>query len=232
MNFVNQKLSKIVLLALLLLLPACKEDKAEFFNSVRDLKSKKSWGLNSAHEGTPYFVHSELNLTWDSNNPDIITLPQFSFTSHKNEHISEKQMLGKNSIIAFVFTSCKHMCPLIVKNLAELKKNKSVNSTAEFYLVSVDPSTDTPQKLKAFAKKMKVDDLANWHFLTGEKNQVLNLAREVFKADAQAQDKLEKTAFVHTENLYILDNKSRLRGIYNSNSPSDQKKIVDLLNQI
>ncbi|MCY1259632.1 hypothetical protein D3C76_845110 [compost metagenome] len=73
-------------------------------------------------------------------------------------------------LLNVVFTSCGDACPLITRKLKEVRTAMGEDLARRVYFVSlsVDPTNDTPEKLKEFARKNGADD-PNWLFLTGDK---------------------------------------------------------------
>jgi protein SCO1/2 len=74
-------------------------------------------------------------------------------------------------VINFMFTTCTSVCPPMTANLKRLQtllgeRSKDVNLIS----ISVDPQTDTPERLKDYANKFKVQP--GWYFLTGDKADV------------------------------------------------------------
>lgn len=72
-----------------------------------------------------------------------------------------------------IFTHCNDACPLITRKLREVREAMGSELAAQVTFVSVssDPLNDTPEVLKAFARKQGVDG-PNWLFLTGDKASV------------------------------------------------------------
>ncbi|WP_460415287.1 SCO family protein [Pseudomonas sp. microsymbiont 2] len=72
-----------------------------------------------------------------------------------------------------IFTHCNDACPLITRKLREVREAMGPELAAQVTFVSVssDPLNDTPEVLKAFARKQGVDG-PNWLFLTGDKASV------------------------------------------------------------
>lgn len=84
---------------------------------------------------------------------------------------------GRPLVIAMVYTTCAHTCPLI---LADLKQLEGALTPAQragmgFLLVSLDPKTDTPAQLSRFAADSRLDP-ARWTLLTGTDTDVRMLA--------------------------------------------------------
>ncbi len=79
---------------------------------------------------------------------------------------------GRIVVIHTFFTHCEAACPLIVRKL--LKVRKALGPLAEritFISISIDPERDTPERLRAFAKRHGAD-VPGWIFLTGRKADV------------------------------------------------------------
>lgn len=75
---------------------------------------------------------------------------------------------GRVVLLNVIFTSCSDACPLITRRLQEVRE--AMGDSAEgvhFVSLTSDPANDSPQVLKAFAKKHGVDT-AHWTFLTGD----------------------------------------------------------------
>lgn len=70
-------------------------------------------------------------------------------------------------VLSFIYTSCTDICPLTTAKLAEVaeKLGDKVGKSIFFLSLSVDPETDTPARLKAFASAFHVPK--GWLFLTG-----------------------------------------------------------------
>ena len=73
-------------------------------------------------------------------------------------------------LINVVFTSCKDACPLITRQLTEVRDQLGERFGKEVFFVSLssDAERDTPAALKAFAAKQQAD-VPGWIFLTGKK---------------------------------------------------------------
>ena len=79
---------------------------------------------------------------------------------------------GKVVIINSFFATCTGSCLPLTRNLEKLqaalgpRMGKEVNIIS----ISVDPTVDTPARLKAYAKKVNAG--SGWYFLTGSKESV------------------------------------------------------------
>ena len=78
----------------------------------------------------------------------------------------------KTVVVNFIFTSCTMLCPTQAATMSEVQRTlgKRVGRDVALISISIDPATDVPQRLKAFAKKF--DAGPGWHFVTGKKPQI------------------------------------------------------------
>jgi protein SCO1 len=85
---------------------------------------------------------------------------------------------GRNVAINFIFTTCTTVCPVLTATFrrvqGELEKSQS---DIKLISVSVDPTVDTPERLRDFAGKFKAG--AGWTFVTGEKSDIDTLLRQL-----------------------------------------------------
>ena len=76
-------------------------------------------------------------------------------------------------LINFMFTNCKDACPMATHKMMQVRDllAESIKDEVWFVSISIDPEQDTPGSMKAFAKKLQVDE-SRWLFLSGEKQNL------------------------------------------------------------
>ena len=86
---------------------------------------------------------------------------------------------GKKVAINVIYTSCKDECPLETARLAQLAQllGERMGRDIFFYSISIDPDTDTPQVLKAYAAKFGIGP--GWLFLTGTKEDIRAVTKKI-----------------------------------------------------
>lgn len=79
---------------------------------------------------------------------------------------------GKVVLINAFFARCKDSCPVMAGKLSHLQDllGDQFGKDVFFLSFSVDPETDTPEKLKAYAERFHAKP--GWLFLTGKKENV------------------------------------------------------------
>jgi protein SCO1 len=87
---------------------------------------------------------------------------------------------GKVVALNFIFTTCKTICPPMGANFAGLKKimdSKVKSGELVMLTISIDPDTDTPDRLKAWSKRFNAGQ--GWTLLTGKRQEVFGLLKSL-----------------------------------------------------
>ena len=125
---------------------------------------------------------------------------------------------GKSVAINFVFTTCTAICPPLTATFRKVQlEARARGLDVQLISVSVDPTVDTPERLKAFAKKFSAEP--GWTFVTGEKAEIDLLLQALGVAVVNKND---HTPMVLIGNE-VADHWTRTYGL------SSPKKIVDLV---
>jgi cytochrome oxidase Cu insertion factor (SCO1/SenC/PrrC family) len=120
--------------------------------------------------------------------PDVELVDQDGQTVHLYTDLVK----GRVAALSFIFTTCTTICPLIGANLGRLQSELGELLGEEISLisVSVDPATDTPQRMKEWGAQFGAKH--GWSLLTGDKEKVDQLLRIVGLAvspSSQRQDR-------------------------------------------
>ena len=124
---------------------------------------------------------------------------------------------GKTVAINFIFTTCTTVCPPLGATFARVQKELA-GRDVHLISISVDPATDTPERLKAWGEKFKAGP--GWTLVTGAKPQVDELLKALGAATASPSD--------HTPTVLVgNDAKGQWTRAYGLAPPS---KLVQLIN--
>ncbi len=79
---------------------------------------------------------------------------------------------GRTVVIIPFFTTCTGVCPPMNATMGRIQKELGPRVGKEIHLISisVDPTTDTPPRLKEYAAKFHAQP--GWSFITGKKENV------------------------------------------------------------
>ena len=118
------------------------------------------------------------------NIPDIEVLDQ----NGRKIHFYTDLVKGQTVVINFIFTTCTTICPPLGATFARVQKElgDKVGRDVRFISISVDPATDTPERLKAWGAKFHAGE--GWTFVTGNKPQVDELLRVLGASSARRED--------------------------------------------
>lgn len=176
-----------------------------------------SQNKNQAQE-LPYFNTPDFTPTWPDKNTEayqkLHTIPSFNFTDQNGKSINNKTVDGKIYVADFFFTRCGSICPKMTDNMSVIAKTFLHNDTVMILSHSVTPQLDNVQVLKTYAEHKNITN-PNWHLLTGDKDQIYNIARRGYFADDAVGYNKDVSQFLHTENFILVDKHGRIRGVYN-----------------
>ena len=136
-------------------------------------------------------------------------VPAFDFINQDSQAITNDFYKGKVYVVEFFFSSCTTICPIMNRNMLQVSKEFASQENFGIASISIDPSFDTPQVLKAYASRYKATH-PNWNFLTGDKDTIHKLSNEGFKLFA-AQDKDEIDGFSHSGLFALIDQNGVVR---------------------
>lgn len=115
--------------------------------------------------------------------PDIAVLDQ----NGKQLQFYSDLVKGKTVAINFIFTTCTTICPPLTATFRRVQQDLVQNApAAQLISVSVDPATDTPQRLRDFAGKFKAGP--GWTFVTGDRVEIDSLLKALGVAVVDKND--------------------------------------------
>ena len=101
--------------------------------------------------------------------------PDFLLTNQDSILISNDDMIGKVYVLEFFFTRCPDICIEMNQNMKLLDEEFGDSNDFGIVSITIDPNNDTPSVLKKYSEALDVKS-QNWHFLTGEKDYIYDLA--------------------------------------------------------
>jgi len=136
---------------------------------------------------------------------------------------------GHRVAVTFMYTRCPlpDFCPLMDKQFAEVQQAiRKSPELADVRLVSVtlDPVFDTPAVLAQHAKALDADPRL-WHFVTGDRDEVLGFAKRFGVITEPGEP---STSVVHNLRTAVIDPQGRLVKTYSGNMWSPAELVADL----
>jgi len=152
------------------------------------------------------------------------SIPDFGFINQDGDSISQRNFEGKVYIADFFFTTCPSICPKMTNTLFRVQEK--LKGVKDFGILShtIDPEFDTPEKLKAYARKNKSDSTL-WNFVTGDQETIYDLCENDYMAFAK-KDSLAEGGYLHSGFLILVDKHRRVRGAYDGTRPEMADSIA------
>lgn len=143
---------------------------------------------------------------------DLLTIgkaPKFNLTDQNKQTISNDTYKGKVYVIEFFFTSCPSICPVMNRNMKFVQGSFASNTNFGIASISIDPEHDTPEVLKKHAEQIEAKGI-NWHFLTGDKKTIFEMANKGFNLYVGENPKVNG-GFEHSGLFALIDKKGNIR---------------------
>lgn len=201
---------KIVLLGLLMIMMSCKDGSKEA-SAAETVRTEKA------------------DIEKDISDMSIFNLPSH-WTTQDGIDIELKDLRGKVVAMVMIYTSCRAACPRLIADMRNIEKQipEDKKDNVQYVFVSIDPETDTPERLKEFAKENLMED-DKWLFLRGTEDDT----REFAAVLAVNYKRISPIDFSHSNIISVFDQEGELvhqqEGLGVDNIETVQA-IIDLAN--
>lgn len=135
----------------------------------------------------------------------------FNLTSkwktQNNETILLKDLKGQVLVAVMIYTTCQAACPRLVADMRNIEKAVPAKYVEDikYVFISIDPETDIPSRLKAFAQENYLDDEQHI-FLQGTADNV----REFANVLAVKYKEISPIDFSHSNIISVFNPKGEL----------------------
>jgi protein SCO1/2 len=105
-------------------------------------------------------------------------------------------------VMVMIYTTCKAACPRLVADMRNIEKQvpEEKKKDVQYVFVSIDPETDTPERLKTFAKENEMEN-EKWLFLRGTEEDT----REFAAVLAVNYKEISPMDFSHSNIISVFD---------------------------
>ncbi|MBC7696105.1 MAG: SCO family protein [Burkholderiales bacterium] len=151
----------------------------------------------------------------------------FSFVNQFSDTITEKSIENKIYVADFFFATCQSICPKMSSQLVHVQNAFKNDNSFLILSHSVNPMHDTVEVLNGYANSYGA--IKNkWHFLTGSKKAIYDMARYSYLVNALEGDGTPE-GFLHSELFILVDAQQRIRGMYDG---TDSVTVVKMISDI
>ncbi len=146
------------------------------------------------------------------------TIEPFELTDSSGAAFDSAELHGRPYVVCFFYSTCPTICRQLNEQIQRLTQQfRAADLT--FLSISVDPGTDTPERLRQYAEIFGPDP-QHWHFLTGPFRAIQALGQEQFRVI------IDKA--VHTEDILLVDRWGRFRDRFKWDDPAEMKRFAQV----
>ena len=157
----------------------------------------------------------------EENTSTAMRIPDVTVRDQNGKSLNFYTDLVKGKVVAinFVFTTCTTICPPLTATFRRVQQQLAEQkSSVQLISISVDPAIDTPERLRDFAAKFKVEP--GWAFVTGTTSDINSLLQQLGVAVANKND--------HTPIILIgNDQTGYWTRAYGLSSPTSLVKLIN-----
>ena len=121
--------------------------------------------------------------------------PNVPLMSHEGKTVRffDDLIRDKVVVINFIYTNCPDACPLETAKLTEVASllGERMGQDVFFYSISIDPTRDTPEALKAYSERYETGP--GWLFLTGKADDIKQIRTKLGMIAADEQSLQDHT---------------------------------------
>jgi len=170
--------------------------------------------------GTVYSIHNFLIVLLLIATPVVADKPQelgsvtteFSLLNRDGEVVHLSEFHGQNVLVAFGFTNCAHVCPMIAANMASAIRVSDKDAMGIF--ISVDTERDSPQITDDYARKF-----SNWMFGFSGSHQQVSEAAMNFNVTFVVTKSQDNYTVQHTPSIFLVGPDGQLIDTFAMNTP-------------
>ena len=152
------------------------------------------------------------------------TIAPFALLDQDSSLVTNATVKGKVYVADFFFTSCRTICPKMKKQMTRIYE--ATEGMDDFVILShtIDPGHDDVAYLHGYAERLGANT-DRWHFLTGNRDTIFNLAQTSYFATAM-EDKAEPDGYVHSGAFLLIDRQGRIRGKYDGTLEEEANRLI------
>ena len=182
------------------------------------------YGKSGKVRELPYFKPVQVQLGDEVDKQGRHIVSDFSLLDQTGKKITRADFSSSIVVVNFFFTTCKGICPRMNSQLDRVYEKYKGNSEVKFISHTVNPDNESVPVMAAYAQRYH-PDANQWHFVTGDKKQLYDLARRSYMISDTRGDG-GKEDFVHSQNFALVDKEGHVRGIYDGLDSAEVDRLM------
>lgn len=184
----------------------------------------------------PFYNDETWSAEWlekgDQGYDKIHKISDFEFTNQEGEIVNNETFEGKVYVANFFFSTCPTVCPKMEVNLSMVQDEFRKEDRVKILSHTVMPWADSVAQLDEYAKLNDIN-ADQWHLVTGKQEDLYKMGRlDYFADEGFGKGITDLDDFLHTENIVLVDQKRRIRGIYNGTLKLEMRRMMDDIRQL
>lgn len=128
--------------------------------------------------------------------------------------------------MSFFFATCPGICSTVNLRLRHIQDEFLEDDRVRILSHSITPEADTVEELSAYADKHQIRS-NKWDLVTGDRDEIYSIARRGYFADEDLGEPGNNGDFLHTDNILLIDQNRRIRGVYSGMSSYAMFNLID-----
>ncbi len=155
--------------------------------------------------------------------------PDFQLMDQTGTNIQLSKLPEDVLLVGFIFTTCNGTCPATTHRMSQVQdslQNRGFLKKGKVRLLSItlDPERDTPAALSRYMQLYGING-KHWSFLTGPPKEV----RKTYTAWGMWAKPAANGQLDHPSRIFLVDQKRRIREIYNLSFMNREWVVEDIL---
>jgi cytochrome oxidase Cu insertion factor (SCO1/SenC/PrrC family) len=140
--------------------------------------------------------------------------PNFSLVDQRGQTVSLSALRGKTVLLTFLDPVCTTDCPLIAQEFRQVDSEPGINPhQVALVAIVANPMYSAPSFTRAFTEQENLQDVPNWHYLTGSPAQ-LQAVWKAYGIDVSLEPAGAMVA--HPDIAFVISPQGRTRDIIGS----------------
>ncbi len=154
-----------------------------------------------------------------------IPINDFTLVDQNSREFKFSQLAPRVVVVAFAYTTCPDVCPLITAALRQVQSGLTVEERRKVFLLTIttDPEIDSPKILADYSKRYGAE-LATWSFLTGDPTAL----QKVWKNFGVGVKRKGRGLVDHTPLTAVIDRQGKMRVAYVGPAPEAKAVLLDV----
>ncbi len=146
--------------------------------------------------------------------PELREVVDFNLTQQNGQPLTRADFKGHWSFLYFGYTYCPDVCPLALTDLNQLEQllaRQGLGDGVAYWLISVDPERDTPQRLGEYVKYFN----KKFQGATGDPLELANLAKQLSVVYfVPAHQPGDSYPVDHSSTIVLIDPDARFHAVF------------------